>query len=50
MTIKLIGDSTTSMPKKFMEKKGIGYLESKIVIEGKDYKDLTDINRLDFIK
>lgn len=50
MTIKLVGDSTTSMPKKFMEKEGIGYLESKIVIEGKDYKDLTDINREDFIK
>ncbi len=50
MSIKIVGDSTTSMPKEFMEKEGIGYLESKIIIEGEEYKDLTDLNRQDFIK
>lgn len=50
MTIKLVGDSTTSMPKKFMETEGIGYIESKIIIDGKEFRDLTDFNREDFIK
>ncbi|MHA1346642.1 MAG: DegV family protein [Candidatus Heimdallarchaeaceae archaeon] len=50
MTIKIVGDSTTSMPKEFMDKEGIGYLESKIIINGEEFKDLTDLNREDFIK
>ena len=50
MSIKIIGDSTTSMPKEFMDKEGIGYLESKIVIDGEEIKDLTGFNRDDFIK
>ncbi|MHA1464859.1 MAG: DegV family protein, partial [Candidatus Heimdallarchaeaceae archaeon] len=45
MTIKIVGDSTTSMPKEFMDKEGIGYLESKIIINGEEFKDLTDLNR-----
>lgn len=51
MTIKIIGDSSACMPKEFMDKEGIGYLQQKVVFDdGKEYKELTDINREDFIK
>ncbi|MHA1202267.1 MAG: DegV family protein [Candidatus Heimdallarchaeaceae archaeon] len=51
MTIKLIADSSACMPKKFMDKEGIGYLQQKLVLDnGKEFKELTDLNREDFIK
>ncbi len=50
MTLKLVGDSSANIPKEFMDKEGIGYLQQKMIIDGKDYKELTDINREDFIK
>jgi DegV family protein with EDD domain len=34
----------------FMKKEDIGYLESLMIIEEKDYKELSDIDRDDFIK
>jgi DegV family protein with EDD domain len=51
MTIKLVGDSSASIPKEYMDKDGIAYLQQKLVFDdGKDYKELTEINREDFIK
>lgn len=50
MKVKIVTDSHACLPMEFMKKENIGYLESLMIIEEKDYKELSDINRDDFIK
>jgi DegV family protein with EDD domain len=50
MKVKLITDSHACLPIEFMKSEDIGYIESLMIIEDKDYKELSDINREDFIK
>ncbi|MHA1687411.1 MAG: DegV family protein [Candidatus Heimdallarchaeaceae archaeon] len=50
MQIKIVTDSTSCLTKEFMDEQGISYLESKILIDDKEYKDLTEIEREEFIQ
>ncbi|MCG3220572.1 MAG: DegV family EDD domain-containing protein [Candidatus Heimdallarchaeota archaeon] len=50
MKVKLVTDSHACLPIDFMKKENIGYLESLMIIEDKDYKELSEIDRDDFIK
>ncbi len=50
MKVKIVTDSHACLPMDFMKKEDIGYLESLMIIDEKDYKELSDIDRDDFIK
>ncbi|MCG3215456.1 MAG: DegV family EDD domain-containing protein [Candidatus Heimdallarchaeota archaeon] len=50
MKIKLVTDSHACLPMEFMKKEKISFLESLLIIDEKDYKELTEIDRDDFIK
>ncbi|MHA1687410.1 MAG: DegV family protein [Candidatus Heimdallarchaeaceae archaeon] len=50
MKIKIITDSTTCLPKEFVENENIGLLESKIMLDGREYKELTNLKREEFIE
>lgn len=49
MKVKLVTDSHACLPIDFMKKEDIGYLESLMIIDEKDYKELSDIDRAEFI-
>lgn len=49
MKIKLITDASALLPKKLMEDEGIDYFESLVVIEGEPKRELTEINRKEFV-
>jgi DegV family protein with EDD domain len=50
MKVKIVTDSHACLPIEFMKKENIGYLESLMIIDEKDYKELSDINRDEFIE
>ncbi|NPD90207.1 MAG: DegV family EDD domain-containing protein [Asgard group archaeon] len=50
MKVKIVTDSHACLPMEFMKKENIGYLESLMIIDEKDYKELSEIDRNDFIK
>lgn len=47
MTIKIVTDSTSGFPKELAEKENVGIIESKVMLEGKDLKEITEIDRKD---
>ena len=49
MSVKIVTDSHACLPMDFMEKENISYLESLMIIEEQDYKELTEIDRDEFI-
>ncbi len=44
MKIKLVTDASSAVPLDFMQKEDIGFLESVLIIEGKDYRELTELD------
>ena len=44
MNIKLITDSTCCIPKEVLDKEKIAYLESQLIIDKKEYRDLSDLD------
>jgi DegV family protein with EDD domain len=49
MKTKLMTDASCLMPHEIMKKENIGILESLLLIEDKEYRELTEINREEFI-
>ena len=47
MKIKIVTDSTSSFPQDIADKDNVGILESKIFLDGRDLKEITEINRKD---
>jgi len=45
MKIKIVTDSTSSFPPSLAKKEKIGLFESKVLLEGKDLKEITDIDQ-----
>lgn len=50
MKVKIVTDSTTCLPKEFVEQEKISLLESKIIIDGKEYRELSELNYEEFIE
>ncbi|MFW9853394.1 MAG: DegV family protein [Candidatus Thorarchaeota archaeon] len=50
MRIKLVTDASSLLPLKLMKEENIGFLESLLVIEGKEYRELTELDRTEFIE
>lgn len=50
MKLKLVTDASALLPLDFMTKEEIGFLESLLIIDGKDYCELTDLKFVDFVK
>jgi len=50
MTIKLVTDASSLLPLKLMKEENIGFFESVLLIEGKEYRELTELNRTEFIE
>ncbi len=49
MKIKLVTDASSLLPLKLMEEENIGVFESILLIDGKEYRELTELNREEFI-
>jgi len=49
MKIKLLTDASCLFPKELMEKENIGFFESILIIDGKDHRELTELNFEDFV-
>lgn len=49
MKVKLITDASCCMPKEIYEKERIGIFESVIMYEGKEFRELTELNRTEFL-
>lgn len=49
MKIKLITDASCCMPKEIYEKENISIFESVIMYEGKEFRELTELNRTEFL-
>ncbi|MHA1398058.1 MAG: DegV family protein, partial [Candidatus Heimdallarchaeaceae archaeon] len=49
MKVKIVTDSTTCLPTDFIKNEGIGIIESKVLLNDREYKELSDIIRGEFI-
>lgn len=49
MKVKLVTDSTSCLTKEFLEKENISYLESVLMIDDVGHKELTEIDRKNFL-
>ncbi|NPD90359.1 MAG: DegV family protein [Asgard group archaeon] len=49
MKTKLMTDASCLLPHEIMKKENIGVLESLLLIDDKEYRELTELNREDFI-
>lgn len=49
MKIKLVTDASCLLPQEIMEEENIGIFESILLIEGKEYRELTELDRKKFI-
>lgn len=49
MKVKLVTDSTSCLTKEFLEKENIAYLESVLMIDDVGHKELTEIDRNNFL-
>ena len=47
MTIRIVTDSTSGFPQELAKKENVGIIESKVMLEGKDLKELTEIDSKD---
>lgn len=50
MKIKLLTDASALLPLKFMKEENIGFFESVLLIEGEEYRELTGLDRTEFIE
>jgi len=48
MKIKIVTDSTSGFPEELAVKENVVIIESKVMLDGKDLKELTEIDRKDF--
>ena len=49
MKIKLVTDASALLPIEFMKKENIGFLESLIIIDEKEYRELTELDFEEFV-
>jgi len=49
MKVKLVTDASALLPYEMMIEENIGFLQSLILMDGKEYRELTEIDRVEFI-
>lgn len=50
MKVKIVTDSHASLPSDLVKREKIGVIESKVLMDDKDFKELSEINRNEFMK